>query len=182
MFAMFPNSAKAAEGEVRGAHDFNFTAIEGNPLPLARFAGKAVLVVNSASRCGFTSQYSGLADLWARYRDRGLTVLAVPSNDFGGQEPGTEDQIKEFCEVTYGIDFPMTEKVHVKGKEAHPFYKWAATHFGPLSKPRWNFHKYLISPDGKLVNWFSSTTSPTSDKVVNAIEAQLNQINYIRNK
>jgi len=155
------------------AHDFSFIAIEGDPLPLAQFAGKALLVVNSASQCGFTSQYSALADLWARYRDKGLVVLAVPSNDFGGQEPGTEDEIKKFCEVNYGIDFPMTEKVHVRGEKAHPFYQWAATHFSPLSKPRWNFHKYLIAPDGKLVGWFSSVTSPTSEKVVSAIEEQL---------
>ena len=171
--ALFSNSVQAAEGGVRSAHDFSFIAIEGDPLPLAQFAGKAVLVVNSASQCGFTSQYSELTDLWARYRDKGLVVLAVPSNDFGGQEPGTEDEIKKFCEVNYGIDFPMTEKVHVRGTEAHPFYKWAATHFSALSKPRWNFHKYLISPDGTLVGWFSSITSPTSEKVVSAIEEQI---------
>jgi len=170
---LYSTTVQAVEGDVRSAHDFNFTAIEGDPLPLSQFAGKAVLVVNSASQCGFTSQYSELADLWARYQDKGLVVLAVPSNDFGGQEPGTEDEIKQFCEVNYGIDFPMTEKVHVRGAEAHPFYKWAGTHFSALSKPRWNFHKYLVSPDGKLVGWFSSITSPTSEKIVSAIEAQL---------
>jgi len=180
MFYLFSTPVKGAEGDLRVAHDFNFTAIEGDPLPLAQFAGKAVLVVNTASQCGFTTQYAGLADLWARYRDKGLVVLAVPSNDFGGQEPGTEEEIKKFCEVTYGIDFPMTEKVHVRGGEAHPFYKWASTHFGPLSKPRWNFHKYLIAPDGELIDWFSTTTSPTSDKVVSAIEAQLNRTNINR--
>lgn len=173
--ALFSGPVQAAEGDVRSAHDFSFIAIEGNPLPLAQFAGKAVLVVNSASQCGFTSQYSALADLWARYRDKGLVVLAVPSNDFGGQEPGTENEIKQFCEVNYGIDFPMTEKVHVRGEEAHPFYKWAATHFSSLSKPRWNFHKYLIATDGNLVGWFSSVTSPTSEKVVSAIEEQLSR-------
>jgi len=106
--ALFSGHVQAAEGGVPSAHDFSFIAIEGDPLPLAQFAGKAVFVVNSASQCGFTSQYSALADLWARYRDKGLVVLAVPSNDFGGQEPGTEDEIKKFCEVNYGIDFPMT--------------------------------------------------------------------------
>ncbi|MGB0571932.1 MAG: glutathione peroxidase [Alphaproteobacteria bacterium] len=171
--ALFSGPVQAAEGDLRSAHDFSFTAIEGDTLPLAQFAGKAVLVVNSASQCGFTSQYSALADLWARYRDKGLVILAVPSNDFGGQEPGTESDIKQFCDVNYGIDFPMTEKVHVRGEEAHPFYQWAATHFSPLSKPRWNFHKYLIAPDGKLVGWFSSATSPTSEKVMSAIEEQL---------
>jgi len=173
MFALFSSAVRAAEGDAASAHDFTFTAIEGDPLPFAQFAGKAVLVVNTASECGFTPQYSELADLWARYRDKGLVVLAVPSNDFGGQEPGTEAEIKEFCEVNYGIDFPMTEKAHVKGADAHPFYKWAATHFGTLSKPRWNFHKYLVAPDGQLAGWFSTITSPTSDKVVRAIEAQL---------
>jgi len=177
--ALFSGPVQTAEGGVPSAHDFSFIAIEGDPLPLAQFAGKAVLVVNSASQCGFTSQYSALADLWARYRDKGLVVLAVPSNDFGGQEPGTEDEIKQFCEVNYGIDFPMTEKVHVRGEKAHPFYQWAATHFSPLSKPRWNFHKYLIAPDGKLVGWFSSVTSPTSEKVVSAIEEQLARGNRI---
>jgi len=173
MFAFFSSAARAAEGDVSSAHDFNFTAIEGDPLPFAQFAGKAVLVVNTASQCGFTPQYAELADLWARYRDKGLVVLAVPSNDFGGQEPGNESEIKEFCEVNYGIDFPMTDKEHVKGADAHPFYKWAASQFGPLSKPRWNFHKYLVAPDGQLAGWFSTITSPTSDKVVRAIEAQL---------
>ncbi|MEK9797415.1 MAG: glutathione peroxidase [Alphaproteobacteria bacterium] len=173
MFAFFSSAARAAEGDTASAHDFTFTAIEGDPLPFAQFAGKAVLVVNTASQCGFTPQYAELADLWARYRDKGLVVLAVPSNDFGGQEPGNESEIKEFCEVNYGIDFPMTDKEHVKGADAHPFYKWAASHFGPLSKPRWNFHKYLVAPDGQLAGWFSTITSPTSDKVVRAIEAQL---------
>lgn len=180
MFGLFSPAAKAAQGEPASAHDFTFTAIEGDPLPFAQFAGKAVLVVNTASECGFTPQYSDLADLWERYRDKGLVVLAVPSNDFGGQEPGTEAEIKEFCQVTYGIDFPMTEKAHVKGADAHPFYKWAATHFGPLSKPRWNFHKYLVAPDGELVGWFSTISSPTSDKVVRAIEEQLARANATR--
>ena len=165
--------ARNAQGDERTAHDFKFRAIEGGPLPLKAFAGKTVIVVNTASQCGFTKQYAELADLWARYRSKGLIVLAVPSNDFGNQEPGSEDQIKEFCEVNFGIDFPMTEKTHVHGGGAHPFYKWAATHFGPLSKPRWNFHKYLIAPNGELAGWFSTMTSPTSDKVVNAIETQL---------
>jgi glutathione peroxidase len=177
LYALFSGSVQAAETDVRNAHDFSFIAIEGDPLPLAQFVGNVVLVVNSASQCGFTPQYAELADLWGRFRDKGLVVLAVPSNDFGGQEPGTEGEIKQFCEVNYGIDFPMTEKVHVRGTEAHPFYKWAATHFGPLSKPRWNFHKYLISPDGELVGWFSSITSPTSDKVVSAIKTQLTRAN-----
>jgi glutathione peroxidase len=155
------------------AHDFAFTAIEGGPLPLAAFAGKAVLVVNTASLCGFTPQYADLQALWERYRDEGLVVLGVPSNDFGGQEPGSAAEIKAFCEVNFDIDFPLTDKEHVRGAEAHPFYRWAAEELGSLAAPRWNFHKYLVGTDGRLVDWFSTTTSPTSEKVTAAIEAEL---------
>ncbi len=152
------------------AYDFSFISIDGNPLRLSSFTGKAVLLVNTASRCGFTSQYTELQALWRSYRDRGLVVLGVPSNDFGGQEPGTNTEIKTFCKVNFDIDFPLTEKVHVKGKTAHPFYAWAAKELGPLAKPRWNFHKYLVAPDGRLVDWFSSVTSPRSKKLTQAIE------------
>jgi glutathione peroxidase len=155
------------------AHAFTFTSIEGEALPLSRFAGRTVLVVNTASQCGFTHQYAGLQDLWQRYRDRGLIVLGVPSNDFGGQEPGTEAEIKTFCEVNFDVDFPMTAKVQVTGEGAHPFYRWAADQFGVMAKPRWNFHKYLIGPDGHAVDWFSTATAPTADTVIRAIEAQL---------
>ena len=171
--ALWVVSPAVAEGPATSAHDFSFTAIEGGPLPLSSFEGKAVLVVNTASRCGFTHQYADLQALWERYRDRGLVVLGVPSNDFGGQEPGTETEIKTFCEVNFDVDFPMTAKVHVKGQSAHPFYEWAASAFGPTGTPRWNFHKYLIAPDGRLADWFSTATSPTSEKVARAIEAQL---------
>ena len=162
----------AAEADTT-AHDFTFTAIEGGALPLRQFEGKAVMVVNTASFCGFTHQYEGLADLWARYRDRGLVIVGVPSNDFGAQEPGADHEIQEFCEVTYGIDFPMTSKVHVRGTAAHPFYQWAASELGRLAVPRWNFHKYLIAPDGQLVDWFSTVTPPTSKRVTRAIERVL---------
>ena len=157
----------------RSAYDFAFTAIEGDPLPFDTFRGKPVLVVNTASLCGFTHQYKELQALWDRYKDKGLVVLAVPSNDFGNQEPGQEAEIKEFCEVNFFVDFPMTTKEHVKGKDAHPFYLWAAEELGFAAKPRWNFHKYLVGPDGKLVDWFSTPTSPTADRVVRAVETQL---------
>lgn len=167
-------SAAPAHAEPAGsAHAFTFTSIEGEALPLSRFAGQTVLVVNTASQCGFTHQYAGLQDLWRRYRDRGLVVLGVPSNDFGGQEPGTEAEIKTFCEVNFDVDFPMTAKVQVTGEGAHPFYRWAADQFGVMAKPRWNFHKYLIGPDGRAVDWFSTATAPTADTVIQAIEAQL---------
>ncbi len=158
------------------AYDFSFTAIEGGALPLSDFKGKVVLLVNTASRCGFTPQYTDLQATWSRYRDRGLVVLGVPSNDFGGQEPGNEAQIKEFCEVNFDVDFPLTAKEHVVGDKAHPFYRWTAQELGFAAKPRWNFHKYLIAPDGTVVDWFSTTTSPSSPKVTQAIEAQLAKI------
>ncbi len=171
--AMFAMPFAASAKDDRTAHDFAFTSIDREPLPLSSFEGKVVMVVNTASRCGFTHQYTNLQTVWERYRDRGLVVLGVPSNDFGGQEPGSEAEIKEFCEVNFDVDFPLTEKVRVKGKEAHPFYRWASDELGMAAKPRWNFHKYLIGPDGQLVDWFSTATSPTSQKVTRAIEAQL---------
>jgi glutathione peroxidase len=154
-------------------HDFAFVSIEGEPLPLASFKGKTVLVVNTASFCGYTRQYAGLQEVWERYRDHGLVVLGVPSNDFGGQEPGTETEIKEFCEVNFDVDFPLTEKEHVVGPAAHPFYRWAAEQLGAAAAPRWNFHKYLIGPDGRLAAWFPTATEPTAPEVVDAIEASI---------
>lgn len=166
-----PASAKT-EGTVR-ASNFTFESIDGGTLALADYAGKAMLIVNTATQCGFTRQYAGLQDLWTRYRERGFVVIGVPSNDFGGQEPRAEWEIKQFCELNYGIDFPMTAKSAVKGGDAHPFYRWAAGELGSLAKPRWNFHKYLIAPDGRLVAWFSTATPPTARKVIEAVEANL---------
>ena len=157
----------------RSAHDFTFTSIDGVPLPMSQFRGKVILVVNTASFCGFTKQYATLQSVWERYSGRGFVVLGVPSNDFGGQEPGSDSDIKEFCELNYEIDFPMSAKVHVKGSEAHPFYNWAATELGMIARPRWNFHKYLVDADGQLVDWFSSPTSPLSKRVISAIEKHL---------
>lgn len=166
--------ALAAEGATPiGAHAFSFTAIDGKPMPLADYRGKAVLVVNTASFCGFTPQYQQLQALWTTYRDRGLVVIGVPSNDFGQQEPGSTKEIKDFCEVNYRIDFPLTEKVAVTGDAAHPFYRWAGEQLGPLAKPRWNFHKYLIDGEGRLVDWFSSITEPSAVRVTRAVEAVL---------
>ena len=162
-----------ASAEPRSAHEFAFTSIDGEPMPMRDFAGRAVLVVNTASLCGFTHQYGDLQSLWQDYRDRGLVVLGVPSNDFGGQEPGSAAEIKEFCEVNFDVDFPLTEKVHVKGEEAHPLFKWLGKQGGLLSKPRWNFYKYVIGRDGKLVDWFASTTKPDAPKVKKALEKAL---------
>ena len=155
------------------AHDYRFTAIEGGDLPMSSFKGKAVLVVNTASQCGYTLQYKDLESLWKRYRDRGLVVLAVPSNDFGGQEPGTEKEIKQFCEVTFGIDFPMTSKEKVIGAGAHPFYAWAEKELGAEAVPKWNFHKYLVGTDGRLIRAFPTKTSPGNPELIKAVEAAL---------
>ncbi|KAB7742870.1 glutathione peroxidase [Parvibaculum sedimenti] len=155
------------------AHLFEFRTIKGEALPLSQFEGRAILIVNTASRCGFTPQYRELQGLWERYRGRGLVVIGVPSNDFGAQEPGTETEILEFCEVNYDIDFPLTAKEAVIGEEAHPFYKWVAEVGGEGAAPRWNFHKYLIGPEGELVNVYSSKVSPLSTELVNEIEALL---------
>ena len=160
----------AASTTIQTAHDFSFTSIDGESLPLANFKGKAVLIVNTASMCGFTSQYTGLQDLWDSYRDRGLVVLGVPSDDFGGQELDTAAEVKSFCTINYNINFPMTDIVHVKGPAAHPYYKWVAEAHGGLAVPRWNFHKHLVDADGRLVNWFVSTTGPSSLKLRRAIE------------
>ncbi len=173
MISLLFAPARVADAAAGSAHEFEFIAIDGTPLPLSSFAGKAVLVVNTASFCGFTPQYKGLQALYERYRDRGLVVLGVPSNDFGSQEPGTAEEIKKFCEANFAIDFPLTEKQVVSGRNAHPFYRWASDTLGAMAKPRWNFHKYLVAPDGQLVDWFSTVTKPDSPKVVAAIEAVL---------
>jgi glutathione peroxidase len=155
------------------AFDFEFTGIDGAPLPLAAFRGKALLVVNTASQCGFTPQYAALQELWRRYRARGLVVLGVPSNDFGGQEPGTEAGIKRFCEVNFDVDFPLADKQRVIGGAAHPFYRWVAAELGEGAAPRWNFHKYLIAPDGRIAGTFPSRVEPLAPEVVAAVEAVL---------
>ena len=161
----------ASEIQTNSVYDFAFTSIDGAPLPLSNYTGNVILLVNTASFCGFTKQYADLQILWSRYKDRGLIVLGVPSNDFGKQEPGTETEIKEFCEINFDIDFPMTAKEHVKGIKAHPFYKWAVHKKGAIAKPRWNFHKYLINSNGELVDWFSSPTSPLSKRLIRSSEA-----------
>lgn len=154
------------------AWDFAFEKLEGGEMPLAAYRGKALLVVNTASFCGFTGQYQDMVDLWQRYRDRGLVVIGVPSNDFN-QETGSNSDIKEFCELTYGVDFPMADKTHVKGAESHPFYQWAAQTLGEAKAPRWNFYKYLVAPDGTLVDGYPSTAGPTSPALIEAIEKVL---------
>ena len=159
------------QGNGTTAFDFEFHSLRGKPLPLKEFAGKPVIIVNTASKCGFTPQYAGLEALWQKHKDDGLVIIGVPCNQFGRQEPGTADDITSFCQINYGVDFPMTEKVDVKGSTAHPLFQWLAAQGGYWSRPRWNFYKYLIAPDGQLKTWFSSLTSPKSAKFNQAVDA-----------
>jgi glutathione peroxidase len=154
------------------AYDFDFAAIEGGALPLKAWKGKPILVVNTASFCGFTPQYADLEKLWGQYKGRGLVVLGVPSNDFGQQEPGSAKEIKAFCE-TYDVSFPLTEKQKVVGPDAHPFYRWIAAELGDAGVPRWNFHKYLIDANGDLAGAWPSRVTPTSKEVTEAVEQAL---------
>jgi glutathione peroxidase len=154
------------------AFDFDFTAIDGKPMPLDIYLGKVLLVVNVASHCGLTPQYEGLEALSMQYRDQGLIVIGVPANDFGAQEPGTEVEILTFCTTNFGVDFPMTSKEPVVGPSAHPFYKWAVEELGADAAPKWNFHKYLVGRDGKLTS-FGSRTPPDAPELTGAIEAAL---------
>jgi glutathione peroxidase len=147
-------------------------SLDGGPLPTADFEGHVVLLVNTASRCGFTGQYRGLEALWRRYRDRGLVVLGVPSNDFGRQEPGTADEIRQFCEATFDVTFPLAAKQIVSGSAAHPLYRWAESQTGTLGMPGWNFHKILIGRDGRIVDWFSPV-SGVGRRLDRAIERAL---------
>lgn len=153
--------------------DFNFTALDGAPLALSAFAGKAVLLVNTASQCGFTPQYAGLQKLHETHGPRGLVVLGVPSNDFGAQEPGAAGDIKRFCETRFGVAFPMTAKQKVIGGDAHPLYRWIAAQLGEGAAPRWNFHKYLFDRNGQLVDAWPSKIAPQAPELVAAIEAAL---------
>jgi Glutathione peroxidase len=155
------------------AYDFEFHTIDGGHLPLETYRDKVMLVVNTASQCGLTPQYEGLEKLYSDYKDQGLVVLGVPCNQFAGQEPGTESEIKEFCETRFNVDFPLTAKADVKGDTAHPFYKWAKEVLGEPAEPVWNFHKILVGKDGKLIRAFGPRTEPLDDEVVGAIKAAL---------
>ncbi len=155
------------------AYDFEFHTIDGAPLPLETYRDKVMLVVNTASQCGLTPQYEGLEKLYSDYKDQGLVVLGVPCNQFAGQEPGTEAEIKDFCETKFNIDFPLTAKADVKGDTAHPFYKWAKEVLGEPAEPVWNFHKILVGKDGKALQAFGPRTDPQGPEIVSAIEKAL---------
>jgi len=157
----------------KSAYSFSFRSIDGGDLPVSTFKGKVLLVVNVASQCGLTPQYAGLEQLWKQRRDQGLAVLGVPANDFGAQEPGTESEIKNFCESRFAVDFPMTAKVHVIGPEAHPLYRWVKEKLGEDAAPKWNFHKYLFGRDGGIAGTFGSRMPPDAPELAAAIDAAL---------
>jgi glutathione peroxidase len=167
---LFTSSTKSKES----AWSFSFDALmsEGS-VRLAAYQGKAILIVNTASKCGLTDQYKGLELLYQKYRESGLVVIGVPSNDFGSQEPGTHAEIARFCESNYGVSFPMTAKYNVKGENAHAFYKWAKQELGFGTAPKWNFHKYLIDRNGMLVDYFHSPTQLNADRMISAVELVL---------
>jgi glutathione peroxidase len=157
-------------------YDVKIDALDGSPLDLANLRGREVLVVNVASKCGLTPQYTGLEDLQKRYGDKGFTVLGVPCNQFGGQEPGTPEEISTFCSTTYGVTFPMTEKVDVNGQRRHPLYQLLTATpdgDGQAGDIQWNFEKFLIGSEGEIVARFRPRTDPGSDEVVGTIEAHL---------
>lgn len=169
MFSFFASGVQAGS-----SYDFTFKTLSGEqPLPLSQFKGKVLMIVNTASQCGFTKQYADLEALYKKYQDRGFVILGVPSNDFGGQEPGSNEEIAKFCQVQFKLSFPMAAKEIVSGDKAHPFYLWAKKTLGFGTAPKWNFHKYLISRDGQLVDYFNSTTSPNANRVHKAIEKLL---------
>jgi glutathione peroxidase len=150
--------------------DFDIKDINEETFALEKFKNKTVLLVNVASNCGFTKQYAELQELYEKYSEKGLVVLGVPSNQFGGQEPGSNNEIKDFCETNFNITFPMTTKIDVKGDNAHPIYLWAKENFGNAAVPKWNFHKILINKQGKIEDTYSSFTKPMSKKLTSKIE------------
>jgi len=167
-----PAAAQAPAMSRPTAYAFSFAGLDGGSIALAAHAGKPILIVNTASLCGYTPQFTGLQQLWARYHDRGLLILGVPSNDFGGQEPGGPAEIDKTAHGEYGVTFPLAAKADVKGPAAHPFYKWAALE-RPGESPQWNFHKYLIGREGRITAVFSTQVEPTDPRVIAAIEKEL---------
>jgi len=172
-FAATPALAQGPAMTRITAYAFSFSGLDGGDIRLGDFAGKPILVVNTASQCGYTPQFTGLQDLWKRFHDKGLMIVGVPSNDFGGQEPGGATEIAATAHSEYGVKFPMAAKTEVKGAKAHPFFRWAASE-RPQDVPRWNFHKYLIGRDGHIAAVFASSVDPTDTRVITAISKELN--------
>ena len=167
MFGLF-NKTSISNAEV--AHNFKFVSIDGQEMNLSNYKDKVLIVVNVASRCGFTSQYEGLQEIWDEFKDKNVVVIGVPSNNFK-QEPGSNKEIKDFCETNFNISFPMTEKMDVIGNNAHPFFIWAKNSHGKSAIPKWNFHKIIVAKNGRIAETFSSITSPSSKKFKKVIES-----------
>ena len=174
MVSFLGNKDYASAKYEKLAYDFYFNDLDGSSLSLAIFKNKVIIAVNVASQCGFTNQYEDMEKIWKKYQSKGVIMLGIPSNDFGQQEPGSNKEIKNFCEAKFGITFPMTEKVLVKGTNAHPFYIWAKENYGNSAIPKWNFHKIIIGKEGKIDDTFTSITSPSSKKFIKALEKALN--------
>jgi glutathione peroxidase len=167
---MFSFFNKTMSNNTETFFDLNVNSISGDVLNLSKLKGKTILLVNVASNCGFTKQYDDLQNLHESYKNKGLVVIGMPSNQFGGQEPGSETEIKKFCETNFNITFQMTSKYDVKGDNAHPIYIWAKETFGKSTVPKWNFHKILINKEGKVEDTFASFTNPMSKKIINKLE------------
>ncbi len=172
IFIMFNFFEKANSAYDKLVYEFNFDGIEGEKIRLKNYKDKVIVVVNVASRCGFTNQYEDLQTLWSNYKDKNLVIIGVPTNNFK-QEPGSNKEIKDFCETNFNINFPLTEKIDVIGKNAHPFFKWAKKNHGKNAIPKWNFHKIIIGKDGKVADTFSSITKPNSKRFINLIEREI---------
>lgn len=171
-------SAKKQQPEkvYNNAYAFEFLNLfKDSPIKLSDYEGQVIMVVNTASQCGFAIQYGELQELYAKYHDEGFTVIAVPNHDFGDQELGSAQEIAQFCESNYGITFPLTSRYHVTGARTHPFYTWAREQLGFGTGPKWNFHKYLINRQGDLVEYFYTTTPPDAPRVIEAIEKLLHE-------
>ena len=166
MFGFFNNILAGSSGM---AYDYKFNGIDGGIIDLNDYKEKVIVIVNVASRCGYTPQYEGLQNLYDKYKNKNLIVIGVPTNNFK-QEPGSNKQIKDFCDTNFGITFPMTEKINVIGKNSHPFFKWAKKDFGIGAIPKWNFHKIIIGKNGKIKDTFASFTKPNSKKFISTIE------------
>ena len=167
---MFSFFNKTMSNNTETFFDLNVNSINGDVLNLSKLQGKTILLVNVASNCGFTKQYEDLQNLHESYKNKGLIVIGMPSNQFGGQEPGSESEIKNFCETNFNITFQMTSKYDVKGDNAYPIYIWAKETFGKSTVPKWNFHKILINKEGKVEDTFASFTNPMSKKIINKLE------------
>ena len=167
---MFSFLNKSMSNNSQIFYDLNIKSINGDELNIDEMNGKTILLVNVASNCGFTKQYNELQKLYDDYKDKGLIVIGVPSNQFGGQEPGAESEIKDFCETNFNITFPITSKYDVKGSNAHPIYLWAKETYGKSAVPKWNFHKILINKEGKIEDTYLSFTNPLSNKITKKIE------------